>query len=48
VVGVGVDVEHACAGAREGGADGLQHGDVAALGDVGDRQQQRLSPPRRS
>ena len=48
VVGVGVDVEHARAAARERGADGLEDGVVAALGDVGDGQQQRLSPPRRS
>jgi hypothetical protein len=48
VVGVGVDVEDAGAVVAEGGGDRVEHGVVAALGDVGDGQQQRVSPPRRS
>jgi hypothetical protein len=48
MVGVRVHVEHARTARCEGGADGLEDGVVATLGDVGDGQQQRLSPPRRS
>ena len=54
VVGVRVDVEQARAAGDERGADRVERRGVAALGDVGDREQQRLThrggrddPPRR-
>ena len=43
VVGVGVAVEHARAAGGEGGADGVEHRGVAALGDVGDGEQHAQS-----
>ena len=47
VVRVAVDVEQARAAADEGGADGVERLAVAALGDVGDGEEQ-ASPPGRS